>query len=990
MYRIARAEMLAERIFLWEVDAPDVARAAKPGQFIILRLQEGGERIPLTIADFDVARGTVTLVIQALGKTTSQMMNTYKAGDYFEDFVGPLGLESEVEGEGHVVFVAGGLGVAPIFPQLRAFKQAGYRTTAIVGFRNREAIFWEDRFREWADDLIVCTDDGSYGVQGFVTVALAELLQREAPDRVVAVGPLLMMRAVAEVTRPQAVPTVVSLNVIMVDGTGMCGSCRVTVGGKVRFACVEGPEFDAHLVDFDELLVRQRRFEGSEEQAQKDYDHRCHIRDTLFEQGKRNYKKLKSLPPEQVRMPERDPAQRVLGFLEVNLGYTWHDALTEAERCLQCKHPTCIQGCPVSVDIPAFIRNILVHDLEGALTEIHKTNLFPSICGRVCPQEAQCESHCILIKKMEPVAIGRLERFVGDHARGKRARPPAGAGNLGKVAVVGSGPGGLACAADMAKAGAKVTVFEALHVAGGVLSYGIPQFRLPRDTIERELQQLEDLGVEIRTNKVVGKTFTVAQLREEMGYDAVFIATGAGYPKFLGIPGENAGMVYSANEFLTRVNLMGGDRFPLEDTPINYGDRVMVLGAGNTAMDCLRVARRLGAQEVRCVYRRSEAEAPARLEELRHAKEEGVRFHFLHAPVEILLDDRHEVIGLRCQQMELGPPDASGRRSPVPVEGALVDFPCDTVIYALGTGANPIIAQSTPGIATHWGDYLQADPATQATNLEGVFAGGDIVTGGATVILALGAGRRAAAAMEVYLRDGVWPPSLDAVAPLAVDRLVQPTPRRVAQTPVPLDGEGDGLCMICKPVFEWHCQDCHKVYEGFAFPYGRCTSCGGALYLREEGPDLSGDRAQGALQRAMELELGSMAFYKRGARTAKDPDVAELFERLYELERDHHELLRRRYKVESAPPDLDQIPAGQFEHFADYHRTDFTDGQEILRLATRLVERSGRYFEAERASMIEGTPSWQLYAELEAEARDHVAMLETELARYLRGQAGLL
>jgi homotetrameric NADPH-dependent glutamate synthase len=759
MYRIARRQQFSESSFLWEIDAPDVAQAAEPGHFVMLCLREGGERIPLTVADFDRERGTVTVVVQALGKTTREMRDRYAEGDSFDDFVGPLGLPQHIGNVGHVVLVGGGLGVAPVFPQLRAFKQAGSRTTCIVGFRNRDLMFWIDELETWCDELIVCTDDGSAGRSGLVTDALADLLARERPDLVVAIGPMPMMQACTETTRPHGVKTLVSLNTIMVDGTGMCGSCRVSVGGEVKFACVDGPDFDAHKIDFPELIARQKRFRREEKQATDDSAHVCSLEQKLVVEGKRTYKKYAALERHQVKMPERDPVERAQHFGEVNLGYGWAAALREAERCIQCAKPTCIAGCPVSIDIPRFIRHLLLRDLEGAVDAIHESSIFPSVCGRVCPQESQCEAQCVLVKaKMEPVAIGRLERFVGDNAQPSKAVAPRFASSLGRVAVVGSGPGGLAAAADLVKYGAEVTVYEALHVVGGVLRYGIPSFRLPRDIIEREVRRLVDIGVQFKTNKVIGKTFTIEKLTGDMGYGAVFIAAGAGAPAFLGIPGEFAGQVFSANEFLTRVNLMGGDQFPYRDTPIGLGDKVVVIGAGNTAMDCLRVAKRLGASSVRCVYRRSEAEAPARVEELRHAREEGVEFCFLHAPASIEVNDSGDVRAIRVQKMALGEPDERGRRTPVPL-GEFVEWECDTVIYALGTKANPIVAQATRGLALNKWGYVVADEATQATNLPGVFAGGDIVTGGATVILAMSAGRRAARAIAAWLQlgRGTWP-----------------------------------------------------------------------------------------------------------------------------------------------------------------------------------------------------------------------------------------
>ncbi len=772
MYRIARRESFSENCFLWEIEAEDVARSARPGHFVILRLYEGAERIPLTVADYDYERGTVTVVVQALGKTTREMRDKYGEGDSFLDFVGPLGLPQHVENVGHVVLVGGGLGVAPVFPQLRACKEAGNRTTGIVGFRSRDLVFWEEKLRAYCDELVVCTDDGSAGRPGLVTAALKDLLDASKPDLVVAIGPLAMMHACVETTRPYSVKTQVSLNTIMVDGTGMCGSCRVTVGGEVKFACVDGPDFDGHQIDFKELHARQKRFKPQEAKANEDFAHVCGLEQKLFIEGKRTYKKLASLTRHQEKMPERDALERARNFEEVNLGYGYAEALREAERCIQCKIPTCIAGCPVSIDIPRFIRQLLVRDVDGALATIHESSIFPSVCGRVCPQESQCEAQCVIKKKMEPVAIGRLERFIGDNARPAKVTPLRFERVLGRVAIVGSGPGGLAAAADLVRCGVEVTVYEALHVVGGVLRYGIPSFRLPRHIIEREVQRLIDSGVRFETNKVIGKTFTIQQLMGAMGFDAVFIGAGAGAPTFLGVPGESAGQVYSANEFLTRVNLMGGDQFPYVDTPIGLGQSVVVIGAGNTAMDCLRVAKRLGAPTVRCVYRRSEAQAPARIEELRHAREEGIEFHFLHAPVEIKLTDDGDVRAIRLQKMLLGEPDERGRRKPVPLD-EFVEMDCDTVIYALGTKANPIVSRATPNLAlTKWG-YIVADDRTQATNLPGVFAGGDIVTGGATVILAMSAGRRAARAIGAYLKLGKqkWPITVE-----DIDAFTPPVP----------------------------------------------------------------------------------------------------------------------------------------------------------------------------------------------------------------------
>jgi homotetrameric NADPH-dependent glutamate synthase len=1006
MYPILRREAFSDVTFLWEVHAPDVARAAQPGHFVMLRLHEGSERIPLTVADYDRDKGTITMVIQALGKTTREMMTRYAEGDSFADFVGPLGLPQHIERAGHVVLVGGGLGVAPVYPQLRAFKQAGNRTTGVIGFRSKDLVFWEDKFRRYCDDLVVCTDDGSYGKPGFVTVALKELLDKEKPDLVVAIGPLPMMHACVETTRPFGVKTMVSLNAIMVDGTGMCGSCRVTVDGKVKFACVEGPDFDGHQVDFDELMLRQRRFKPQESTAEQDYAHVCNLEKQLFEQNKRNYKKLKDLAPHATKMPERDALERSRNFKEVNLGYALADALQEAERCIQCTRPTCIAGCPVAIDIPRFIRHLLVRDVDGALETIYESNIFPSVCGRVCPQESQCEAQCIIAKKMEPVAIGRLERFVGDNAHAKPARPPqfAEKDRLGRVAIVGSGPAGLSAAADLVRYGADVTIYEALHVVGGVLRYGIPSFRLPREIIDREVQRLRDMGVKIETNKVVGKTFTVPQLMGEMGFDAVFLGVGAGAPTFLGIPGEFAGQVYSANEFLTRVNLMGGDRFPYLDTPVSIGKSVVVIGAGNTAMDCLRVSKRLGAPTVRCVYRRSEVEAPARVEEVRHAKEEGIEFFFLHTPVEIYVDEAGNVKGMRVQKMTLGEPDERGRRKPVPTDEFL-DLECDTVIYALGTKANPIVTKSTPGLGLNKWGYIAADETTQATNLPGVFAGGDIVTGGATVILAMGAGRAAAKGIATYLqnRKQKWP-----VTKQDVDAFVPPRPggngspavvaTAVAAAPAkegalncpkchrPIEGEEEYVC-CATATLQWRCKDCGKVSEGFAFPYGMCPACGGKLEVLDarRAPEAA---ALEAVRIAFEIELGGMAFYTRAARESTDPVLKDLFSRFSEMEKEHMATLSRRYHAE-VPQPSEGFKVDRAAIYAGIPNRP-EDPANLFRIAIAFEERAVEFFTEREATVAAGSPEHQLYKELAAEEREHVDLLKTEFELYKQGKAGLL
>ena len=460
---------------------------------------------------------------------------------------------------------------------------------------------------------------------------------------------------------------------------------------------------------------------------------------------------MPNMSAKKLAMPTQPAEERIHNFDEVAQGYTWQMAQEEAQRCLNCKTRPCVSGCPVQVHIPDFIRLIVKGDMEGAYQEIAQTNALPAVCGRVCPQENQCEKHCVRGIRGEPVAIGRLERFVADvHNAQENAAPVPPEKNGHKVAVVGSGPSGLACAGDLARLGYDVTVFEALHRAGGVLVYGIPEFRLPKAIVQREIDTLQGLGVRVETNTVVGRTITVDELMQEQGYEAVFIGSGAGLPKFMSIPGESLKGVYSANEFLTRVNLMRA-AVPGSDTPVQHARKVAVVGGGNVAMDAARCARRLGA-DVTVVYRRTREELPARLEEVEHAMEEGIVFCFLTNPVEVLGDEQGWVRAIRCLRMELGEPDASGRRRPVPIPGSEHDLPMDAVIMALGTSPNPLIRDTTDGLETQrWGGII-AEEGTGKTTREGIYAGGDAVTGAATVILAMGAGKQAAAAIDAYIQ----------------------------------------------------------------------------------------------------------------------------------------------------------------------------------------------------------------------------------------------
>jgi glutamate synthase (NADPH) small chain len=743
---IVEKRQLAPSITLFKLHVPDIAKKVRPGQFVVLRADDYAERIPLTVADFDRKAGLITVIFQTVG-TSTQKMEKYEAGQAILDVVGPLGKASHIEKFGTVVCVGGGVGVAPVLPIAKALHEAGNEVLSIIGARNKEMLILEDEMKAVSSELFVTTDDGTYGHHGFVTDILKKLIaDGRKIDLVIGIGPVVMMKAVTDVTRPHNLKTVVSLNTIMVDGTGMCGCCRATIGGETKFVCVDGPEFDGHQVDFPELVLRQKMYNREERRAM--WDHKCKL-----ESQAKQLRKTKK----REKMPEQDPKLRIQNFDEVALGYTRENAIREASRCLQCKNMPCVEGCPVNITIPAFIKQVKEGDFMGAIHTIKETNALPAVCGRVCPQESQCESKCVLGKKGEPIAIGRLERFAADfELKQGDVRAPATPKPTGKkVAVIGAGPAGLTVAGELSKKGHEVTVFEALHKAGGVLVYGIPEFRLPKAIVQREVDYVSKLGAKIKVDTIVGQTVTVDELMAQ-GYDAVFVGTGAGLPYFLEIPGENLNGVYSANEFLTRANLMKAYLFPEYDTPVRVGSKVAVVGGGNVAMDSARVAKRMGADHVYLVYRRSRAEMPARAEEAHHAEEEGIDFRLLTNPIKVVGDKSGWVTGIECVEMDLGEPDASGRRRPVERKGSNYVIDVDVVVIAIGQGPNPILAQSTDGLALRKSGNIEADPETGKTSKKGVFAGGDIVTGAATVILAMGAGRKAAAAMDEYLKTGKW------------------------------------------------------------------------------------------------------------------------------------------------------------------------------------------------------------------------------------------
>lgn len=764
MNKIISKRQFSEKVFCFDIEAPLIAQSRRAGNFVIVRVDKNSERMPLTIADADKVRGTIKLVVQKVGLSSTKLCNLNK-GDEVADVVGPLGNPTHVENFGTVICAGGGVGVAPMLPIIRALKEAGNRVLSVLAGRNKELIILEDEVRASSDQTIIMTDDGSYGEKGVVTVGIEKLIQQEHIDKAFAIGPPIMMKFCCLLTQKYNIPTDVSLNTIMVDGTGMCGACRLTIGGKTKFVCIDGPEFDGALVDWDEMFKRMGTFKAVEKEEMEHYqEHLCTPETEPSAQSASPIPLPKHTPlPQQeplkakdrvkiprVRMPELDPAYRATTRLEeVNQGLTAEMAMREAQRCLDCKHPSCVEGCPVNINIPGFIKQIEKGEFIEAARILKQTSALPAVCGRVCPQEKQCESRCIHHKmKSEPVAIGYLERFAADYEResGQTVLPEMAASNGIKVAVVGSGPSGLSFAGDMAKNGFDVYVFEALHEIGGVLKYGIPEFRLPNRIVEAEIDNLRKMGVHFQTDVIIGKTISIAELKAK-GFQGIFVGSGAGLPNFMDIPGENALNIMSSNEYLTRVNLMDAAN-PHTDTPINLGKKVLVVGGGNTAMDSCRTAKRLGA-DVTLVYRRSEAEMPARIEEVKHAKEEGIQFLTLHNPKEYLTDDNGAVKAAILDVMQLGEPDQSGRRRPE-TTGQTITIVCDQVIVAVGVSPNPLVPQSIEGLALGRKNTIAVNEQMQS-NLPEIYAGGDIVRGGATVILAMGDGRRAAENMAKQL-----------------------------------------------------------------------------------------------------------------------------------------------------------------------------------------------------------------------------------------------
>lgn len=761
MNRIVNKEHFSEKVIKLEIDAPLIAKSRKAGHFVIVRVGEKGERMPLTIAGADIAKGTITLVVQEVGLSSTRLCEL-NVGDYITDVVGPLGQATHIENFGTVVCAGGGVGIAPMLPIVQALKAAGNKVISVLAGRSKELIILEKEIRESSDEVIIMTDDGSYGRKGLVTEGVEEVLKREKVNKCFAIGPAIMMKFVCLLTKKYEVPTDVSLNTIMVDGTGMCGACRITIGGKTKFVCIDGPEFDGHQVDFDEMLKRMNAFKSIEREEMNKLEANCEAtkkteltgRDAPWrEELRKSIKAKERAGIARVKMNELDAEYRSHSRKEeVNQGLTAEQAVIEAKRCLDCANPGCMEGCPVGIDIPQFIKNIERGEFLEAAVTLKETSALPAVCGRVCPQEKQCESKCIHLKMgKEAVAIGNLERFAADYEResGQISVPTIAEKNGIKVAAIGSGPAGLAFAGDMAKYGYDVTVFEALHEIGGVLKYGIPEFRLPNKIVDVEIDNLSKMGVEFIKDCIVGKTISIEDLKQE-GFKGFFVASGAGLPNFMNIPGENSINIMSSNEYLTRVNLMDAAS-PDSDTPVSLGKNVAVIGGGNTAMDSVRTAKRLGAERAMIIYRRSEEEMPARLEEVKHAKEEGVEFLTLHNPIEYIADEQGKVKQVVLQQMELGEPDESGRRSPRAIPGATVTVDIDLAIVSVGVSPNPIVPSSIKGLEVGRKGTITVDENMESS-IPTIYAGGDIVRGGATVILAMGDGRKAAASMNEKLK----------------------------------------------------------------------------------------------------------------------------------------------------------------------------------------------------------------------------------------------
>lgn len=772
MNKILSNTLIANQISILQIEDSILAKNTRAGNFIIVRMDEKGERIPLTVFETNPKESSISLIVEHNGKTAEKLASL-KAGDFLADVLGPLGTAHHIEHFGTVCCVGDESGVAALCPTIEALKEAGNKVIAVIARTNDAPFSIAEKVRNLADETLEITKGDDVDV---FARAIENVFTKESVHKCYMIAEPSLMRACSDVAKEHEIPTTVSLYSTMLDGTGMCGACRISVDGRMKFSCIDGPNFDAFALDWDEVerravkakkikkMAGERKSDSAKveiETASKCVNKNVSPTDEPIEvlldreaQWRKDLrgtmKPKERMAMERTPMPVLDPDYRITTRMEeVNQGFTAEMAMLEAKRCLDCAKPTCVIGCPANNNIPSFIKNIERGDFLAAAEVLKTTTSLPAVCGRVCPQEEQCEGGCIHLKMKRPaVAIGALERFVADYERslGYPVKPKIAPKNGIKVAAVGSGPAGLSFANDMAKNGFEVHVFEALHELGGVLKYGIPEFRLPNYVVDSEVEKLKEMGVKFHSDCVIGKTVTVDELKAD-GFKGIFVGTGAGVPNFMNIPGENLINIYSANEFLMRVNLMDADN-PETDTNVKLGKRVVVVGGGNTAMDSCATARRLGA-EVSLVYRRSEEEMPACLDERTHIKEEGVKFMTLHNPKEYIADENGCVAGVVLDVMELGEPDESGRRRPK-TTGRTITIECDEVIVAVGVSSNPLVPKTVEGLEMgKWGNIITDE--TQKSSLPEIYAGGDVVRGGATVILAMGDGKRAALNMSKNL-----------------------------------------------------------------------------------------------------------------------------------------------------------------------------------------------------------------------------------------------
>lgn len=777
MNKIISKQQLSDKIFLFEIEAPLVTKNCKAGNFVILRTSDKGTRFPLAITDFNKEKGTITVVAKKKSVATNKLCSLNE-GENITDVVGPLGNPAKIENYGSVLCIGQGVHIATMLPILKELKNAGNKTTTLLLGCSQNCIILQDEVKKYSDNLIIVSKDGSCGIKGIPPEEVVKTINEVKPNHIFAAAKAHLMQKASETAMQINIPIDVCLNAIMVDGMGMCGACRLEIDGKTKFTCTDGPIFDGTKVNWQEVIQKNNAQEEAEKELlQKQYANPSDQEQKLepysvtmdVEPTKETFEELinrdsewrkelraKYKNPERTKMPRTpkpalDPEYRATTMTAEVIGsFTKEMAIKEAHRCLDCPNPQCMQGCPVHNNIPSFIKNIERGQFLAAMKVLRNTTNLPAICGRVCDQSKQCEGHCIHNKmKSQPVAIGMLERFVADYERETKNNKLITAPNNGiKIAAIGSGPASLCFAGDMAKAGFDVYVFEALHEIGGVLKYGIPEYRLPNRLVEAEIDRLKQAGVHFQTDCWIGKTLTFDDLKAQ-GFKGFFVGTGAGYSNFMHIPGENAIGVVSANEYLTKVNLLGAANNKTE-TPISHAKHVIVVGGGNTAMDSCRTAKRLGAN-VTVVYRRSEAEMPAGIEEVKEAKEEGVKFMNLHNPIKYLTDDNGKVKQAVLQVMELGEPDESGRRSPVPVEGKTVTIDADEVIVAVGVIPNNVVSRAIPGLELGRKDVIIVNE-NQQSNLSDVYAGGDITRGGATVVLAMRDGKLAAKNMIAQLQ----------------------------------------------------------------------------------------------------------------------------------------------------------------------------------------------------------------------------------------------